>query len=528
MPEHLLQPPRPTVAQPPVTGIHRVHAFDYIIIGAGSAGCVLANRLSEDPDVRVLLLEAGPRDWHPFIHMPAGLAKLVGKKGVNWDYDTAPEPHLDNRTLWWPRGKVLGGSSSINAMCYIRGHARDYDDWAAQGATGWDWDAVLPYFKRSEGNTPRRRRAARRRRPARRSPTCATSTRCRRRSSKPARRPASRATTTSTARGRKASASTRSRRRTARAAPARWPTSIRCASATTSPCVTDAHGQPHHLRQRPRQRRDLRRARRRPSTTKPRARCCSSGGAINSPQLLMLSGVGPADALRRHGIDVVHDAPSVGANLQDHLDICTLQHSTQPITYDRVERPDDRLRLLPARPQRPRQQQHRRSRRLRALARSRRTSAPTSSSTSSRRCSTTTAATACAGDGYTLHACFLRPRSRGRIALASDRARRQAAHRSELPQRRGRLRPADDGRVREGCRADRSRRRPSIAYRGAPIFPARRRPVRRRTRRLHPREGRNHLPPGRHLPHGQRRRRRWSTRSCACAASKACASSTPR
>ena len=102
-----------------------MHAFDYIIIGAGSAGCVLANRLSADPDVRVLLLEAGPRDWHPFIHMPAGLAKLVGHKGVNWNYDTAPEPHLDNRTLWWPRGRVLGGSSSINAMCYSVGSGAD-------------------------------------------------------------------------------------------------------------------------------------------------------------------------------------------------------------------------------------------------------------------------------------------------------------------------------------------------------------------------------------------------------------------
>ena len=106
--------------------------FDYIIIGAGSAGCVLANRLSQDPDTRVLLLEAGSRDWHPFIHMPAGLAKLVNRKGVNWNYDTAPEPHLHNRTLWWPRGKVLGGSSSINAMCYIRGVPGDYDDWAKQ------------------------------------------------------------------------------------------------------------------------------------------------------------------------------------------------------------------------------------------------------------------------------------------------------------------------------------------------------------------------------------------------------------
>jgi len=136
----------------PATKDPRLHAFDYIIIGAGSAGCVLAHRLSEDPSVRVLLLEAGGRDWHPFIHMPAGLAKLSGNKRVNWDYYTVAEKQLDNRTLWWPRGKVLGGSSSINAMCYIRGHARDYDEWAAHGATGWDWQSVLPYFKRSEGN----------------------------------------------------------------------------------------------------------------------------------------------------------------------------------------------------------------------------------------------------------------------------------------------------------------------------------------------------------------------------------------
>src|SRR6476660_1012092 len=126
--------------------------YDYIIVGAGSAGCVLANRLSANPANRVLLLEAGGRDWHPFIHMPAGLAKLVGKKGVNWDYNTEPEPHLGSRRLWWPRGKVLGGSSSINAMCYTRGHADDYDEWATMGADGWHWDSVLPYFRRSEDN----------------------------------------------------------------------------------------------------------------------------------------------------------------------------------------------------------------------------------------------------------------------------------------------------------------------------------------------------------------------------------------
>ena len=105
--------------------------YDYVIVGAGSAGCVLANRLTENPHNRVLLLEAGPRDWHPFIHMPAGIAKLVSKKGVNWDYYTQPEPNLAGRRLWWPRGKVLGGSSSINAMCYIRGDARDYDELGA-------------------------------------------------------------------------------------------------------------------------------------------------------------------------------------------------------------------------------------------------------------------------------------------------------------------------------------------------------------------------------------------------------------
>ena len=127
--------------------------YDYLIVGAGSAGCVLANRLSANSNHRVLLLEAGGRDWHPFIHMPAGLAKLVGKKGVNWDYSTEPEAQLGNRRLWWPRGKVLGGSSSINAMCYIRGDARDYDEWAElAGDPGWSWDAVLPYFRRSEGN----------------------------------------------------------------------------------------------------------------------------------------------------------------------------------------------------------------------------------------------------------------------------------------------------------------------------------------------------------------------------------------
>ena len=125
--------------------------YDYIIIGAGSAGCVLANRLSEDPSVKVLLLEAGERDTKLEIHIPAAYGKLNYTK-VDWQYYTEPQAHVDNRRMYQPRGKTLGGSSSTNAMAYVRGNRQDYDDWAAMGATGWDYASVLPYFKKSENN----------------------------------------------------------------------------------------------------------------------------------------------------------------------------------------------------------------------------------------------------------------------------------------------------------------------------------------------------------------------------------------
>lgn len=124
--------------------------FDYIVVGAGSAGCVLAARLSEDPAVRVLLLEAGPSDRSWRIQMPAAVAGLLSSDAYNWNYVSDPEPYLDGRRLTHPRGRVLGGSSSINGMMYVRGHARDYDSWAQRGLTGWGYSDLLPYFKRAE------------------------------------------------------------------------------------------------------------------------------------------------------------------------------------------------------------------------------------------------------------------------------------------------------------------------------------------------------------------------------------------
>jgi choline dehydrogenase-like flavoprotein len=126
--------------------------FDYVIVGGGSAGCVLAGRLSADPATRVCLIEAGPGDDSVFCRVPFATALFIPSKWRNWAFETEPQAGLNGRRGYQPRGRMLGGSSGLNAMIYIRGHASDYDDWAAQGATGWSFADVLPYFKRAEGN----------------------------------------------------------------------------------------------------------------------------------------------------------------------------------------------------------------------------------------------------------------------------------------------------------------------------------------------------------------------------------------
>ncbi len=396
-------------------------SYRFIIIGAGSAGCVLANRLSADPANQVLLLEAGGRDWNPLLHMPAGLSQLVNNRRINWAFATEPQAQLEGRQLYWPRGKVLGGSSSINAMCYTRGQPQDYDEWATAGNDGWSYAEVLPYFKRAEDQQhglsmhhgvggPLSVEDLRFRNPLSSVFVAAGIA-----AGLPHNEDFNGATQEGvgfyqvTQRvGRRCSAAV------AYLHPVRQRRNLQVMTGVQVQRIIVEHGLARAVEYG------------RGGQTY-RADCDGEvllcAGAIGSPQLLLLSGIGPADHLRALQIPVVADLTGVGANLQDHLDVCTLYKCKTQDTYDfsileqaavaarywithdgpgvsniaeagafvcsryaQQSRPDIQLHFVPAQ-----LDDHGRNR--------------------------------LPGHGFTVHACYLRPASRGHIRLrASDAA----------------------------------------------------------------------------------------------------------
>jgi len=307
-------------------GIFMRTEFDYVIVGAGSAGCVMASRLSEDPSVSVCLLEAGGRDRDLRIHVPGMLGEMLGSRGNNWNYYTAPQEYLDNRRLYWPRGKVLGGSSAINAMCYSRGDLSDYDDWAEAGAERWSAMEALHWFKQSEDYSagedqwhgqggPLGVTKVTKGHPATEQFVKAGVEAGLRRVDDfhAGNREGIGVFDTTTRDGKRCSAYTgylgpavreRSNLTILSGAMVRR---ILFDGARAQGVDAIVDGEAQHL--------------------VAKSEVILSAGAINTPQLLMLSGVGPADHLSAYGISSIIDRPGVGENLQDHLDISLLARS---------------------------------------------------------------------------------------------------------------------------------------------------------------------------------------------------------
>ena len=292
--------------------------FDYVIVGAGSAGCALANRLSEDGRYSVALIEAGPRDTSPWIHIPVGYFRTMGNPKMDWCYETQEDAGIANRSIPWPRGRVLGGSSSINGLLYVRGQAQDYDGWAQMGCTGWSWSDVLPYFKRSEtwegvDQTGLRGKSG---------PLSVQNSRL-------TRDVVDKWVDAAVDAGYKRNPdyngadqegvgyfqlTMKGGRRCSSAAaylaPARTRKNLSIITDAQVEKVVIAEGRATGVQIRRHQRVE---------TISASAEVILSAGAIGSPQLLMLSGIGAGGELSAHGIEVLSDLPGVGKNLQDHL-----------------------------------------------------------------------------------------------------------------------------------------------------------------------------------------------------------------
>lgn len=312
--------------------------YDYVIIGAGSAGCVLANKLSADGKTRVLILEAGPMDRSLFIHVPAGVYKVYKDPSINWNYETEAEPELEGRVVAMPRGRVVGGSSSINSMVYMRGHPLDYDRWAGElGLSKWSYDQCLPYFKASENSDrgPNDWRGGE-------GPLGVTAGYFENplfdaflEAGDEAGQGVSDDLNGYKPEGVARLDSTKKNGRRCSAAVAHLRPALGRANLTLQ---TDAMVQRLRLEGNRVSGVEYEHKGTR-HVVEVEREVISSGGSINSPQLLMLSGIGPADHLRAMGIEPVLDLPGVGQNLQDHAAVALVFDCTKPVTIDKITNP---------------------------------------------------------------------------------------------------------------------------------------------------------------------------------------------
>jgi choline dehydrogenase len=300
--------------------------YDYVIVGGGSAGCVLANRLSADGKHSVCLIEAGPPDRNPFIHIPGGILQAIRSKALNWHFWTEPQAHLDNRPRYWPRGRTLGGSSSINAMCYVRGHASDYDQWAKLGNPGWSYREVLPYFRKAENYEPGANDFHGAGGPlnvaAQRDPNplshafveaCAQAGFAPTDDFNGAQQEGAGLYRVMQKDGQRCS----NARAYLREAEGRKNLTVRTGVHVTRVLLDGKRAVGVRLFESGRY-----------VDVLAQREVILCAGAIGSPQLLLLSGIGPKEEIVKHGLAVVHELPGVGRNLQDHLDVIVTTRNT--------------------------------------------------------------------------------------------------------------------------------------------------------------------------------------------------------